>query len=139
LHPNLGRAITNLILLLVILDASSLLLLKPGEAEFYVAIIGLSILLVFFAVVVYDIRREAAAKPIEKKVKGQKTSRWHEKTQVLHTLRRKRKMARAPMENVSGKPKDQGQQSTNLASHKIKYALQPFKHSPPPFIHHSFF
>jgi len=67
LHPNLGRAITNLILLLVILDASSLLLLKPGEAEFYVAILGLSILLIFFAIVIYDIRREAAAKSTPKK------------------------------------------------------------------------
>jgi len=43
------------------------------------------------------------------------------------------------MENVSGKPKDQRATPTTLASHERKYALRPFKHSPPPFIHLSFF
>ena len=67
MHPNVGRAIINLILLLIILDLFSLLLLKPKEAAFYIAILGLSILLVFFIVIIYDIRREAASTPIPRK------------------------------------------------------------------------
>ena len=40
-------------------------MLKPDEAEFYVAIMSLGILLLFFTIVVIDIRREVKAFPRE--------------------------------------------------------------------------
>jgi len=64
-HPTLGRAIINIIFLLFFLDLLSLLMLKPDEAEFYVAIMSLGILLLFFTIVVIDIRREVKAFPKE--------------------------------------------------------------------------
>ena len=59
MHPTLGRVALNIIFLLALLDIFALLLLNPGDAEFYVAILGLAILFGSFLLVTFEAKREA--------------------------------------------------------------------------------
>jgi len=58
LHPTLGRAIINIIFLLLLLNVFALFFLKSYEAEFYIAAVNLGILVAFFVIVVFEIKRE---------------------------------------------------------------------------------
>ena len=64
MHPTLGRFALNMIFIFAFLDIFALFFLRPDEAEFYVAIMGLVVLAAFLAFIIFDIRREAKEGPL---------------------------------------------------------------------------
>ncbi|RLB80296.1 MAG: hypothetical protein DRH17_12325 [Deltaproteobacteria bacterium] len=67
MHPHLGRILTNIIITLLILNSLALLILKPGEASYYIAVINLGMLFIFLFFVFFEVRREAKASFLKKR------------------------------------------------------------------------
>jgi hypothetical protein len=66
MDPNTGRLALNLAMVFLVLDLIALPFTTVGSGEFYIALIGITILVVFIIVVSLEIRREMKAVSIDK-------------------------------------------------------------------------
>ncbi len=62
MEPHVGKIAFNLALFLLVLISFSLMIVKKGTAEFTVGIIALGVSLVFLGFVIWDVRRQVAAR-----------------------------------------------------------------------------
>jgi len=65
MDPNTGRLALNLAMVLLILDLIALPFVRVDSGEFFITLIGLAILILFIALVSFEIRREAKAASVK--------------------------------------------------------------------------
>jgi hypothetical protein len=65
MDPNAGRLALNLAMVLLILDLIALPFVNVNSGEFFIALIGIIILILFIALVSLEIRREVKATSID--------------------------------------------------------------------------
>ena len=66
MDPDIGRLALNLAMVFLVLDLIVLPFTRVGSGEFYIALIGITILVVFIIVVSLEIRREIKAVSIDR-------------------------------------------------------------------------
>lgn len=65
MDPNTGRLALNLAMVLLVLDLIALPFVDVHSGEFIIALIGITILIMFIALVSFEIRREIKAAAIK--------------------------------------------------------------------------